>query len=171
MRRQWLIRSHRQATVVIPAGTRIGPRFHLLLPGGGELRIGERVEFRYGTVIEMNWNSRLTIGDRTQFTYNNVVQVMLEMRIGSGCMFAPFSTVVDGSHISPAAGQTLRDAGYEHRPLTIGDDVWVASKATINANVGDRAVIGAGSTVIRDIPAAVLAAGSPARVIRPTIPS
>ena len=32
--------------------------------------------------------------------------------------------------------------------------------------IGDRAVIGAGSVVTRDIPAGVLAAGNPCRVVR-----
>jgi acetyltransferase-like isoleucine patch superfamily enzyme len=33
--------------------------------------------------------------------------------------------------------------------------------------IGDRAVIGAGSVVVTDIPADVLAAGNPCRVVKP----
>jgi acetyltransferase-like isoleucine patch superfamily enzyme len=165
-RRHWLIRSHRRATVVIPPGVRIGPRFHLDLPGAGELRIGEGVEFRYGTVIEMNWGSRLTIGDYTQFTYHNVLQVMLAVEIGRGCMFAPFATVVDGAHLPASETTTLHEAGYRHKALTVGEQVWVASKATVNASVGDRSVIAGSAVVVRDVPPDVLAGGIPARVLR-----
>jgi len=35
-------------------------------------------------------------------------------------------------------------------------------------SIGDGTTIGAGSVVTRDIPAGVLAAGNPCRVIRPT---
>jgi maltose O-acetyltransferase len=37
-------------------------------------------------------------------------------------------------------------------------------------NIGDHAVIGSGSVVTRDIPAGVLAAGNPCRVIKPIGP-
>ncbi|WP_309246622.1 DapH/DapD/GlmU-related protein [Ramlibacter montanisoli] len=52
--------------------------------------------------------------------------------------------------------------------MTIGSDVWIGGGAIIlpGVQVGDRAVIGAGSVVSRDIPAGVLAAGNPCRVIR-----
>ncbi|NNU43108.1 hypothetical protein HK415_07980 [Ramlibacter sp. B156] len=54
------------------------------------------------------------------------------------------------------------------KPVTIGSDVWIGGGAIIlpGVQVGDRAVIGAGSVVSRDIPAGVLAAGNPCRVIR-----
>jgi acetyltransferase-like isoleucine patch superfamily enzyme len=47
----------------------------------------------------------------------------------------------------------------------VGDDVWVASKATVAADVGDRAVIGANSVVTRPIDPFTVAAGAPARVL------
>lgn len=55
------------------------------------------------------------------------------------------------------------------RPVTIGNDVWIGGHATIlpGVTIGERSVIGAGSVVTRDIPAGVLAAGNPCRVLRP----
>jgi maltose O-acetyltransferase len=52
--------------------------------------------------------------------------------------------------------------------VEIGSDVWVGGGAIILAGVriGSRAVIGAGSVVTRDIPANVVAAGNPCRVVR-----
>ena len=54
------------------------------------------------------------------------------------------------------------------RPVTIGSDVWIGGGVTIlpGVTIGDRAVIGAGSVVTRDVPAGVLAAGNPCRPIR-----
>lgn len=48
------------------------------------------------------------------------------------------------------------------------DDVWIGGGAILCpwVTVGAGSVIGAGSVVTRDIPAGVLAAGSPCRVIR-----
>ena len=55
------------------------------------------------------------------------------------------------------------------RPVKIGDNVWVASSATIcgGVTIGSDTVIAAGSVVTRDIPSGVLAAGVPCKVIRP----
>lgn len=53
--------------------------------------------------------------------------------------------------------------------MEIGSDVWIGGGAIIcpGVTIGAKAVIGAGSVVTRDIPAGVLAAGNPCRVIRP----
>ena len=52
-------------------------------------------------------------------------------------------------------------------PITIGDDVWIGGGAIVcpGVSIGNNAVIGAGSVVTKDIPANVVAAGNPARVI------
>ncbi|RYD91266.1 MAG: sugar O-acetyltransferase, partial [Sphingobacteriales bacterium] len=54
------------------------------------------------------------------------------------------------------------------RPVTIGNRVWIGAGVIIcpGVNIGDDAVIGAGSVVTRDIPAGVFAAGNPCRVIK-----
>ena len=53
-------------------------------------------------------------------------------------------------------------------PITVGDHVWIGAGATIlpGVGIGARSTIGAGSVVNRSIPADVLAAGNPCRVIR-----
>ena len=53
-------------------------------------------------------------------------------------------------------------------PVHIGNNVWIGSGSTIlsGVTIGDNAVIGAGSIVTKDIPADMVAVGSPARVIR-----
>jgi NDP-sugar pyrophosphorylase family protein len=52
--------------------------------------------------------------------------------------------------------------------VTIGNDVWIGSGATImsGVNVGHRAVIGANSCVTRDVEPYAIVAGNPARLIR-----
>ncbi len=52
-------------------------------------------------------------------------------------------------------------------PIVIGKNCFVGCRTTILANVhvGDNSIIGAGSIVNRDIPANVVAAGNPCRVI------
>ncbi|MCA1779929.1 MAG: hypothetical protein LC637_11255 [Xanthomonadaceae bacterium] len=60
------------------------------------------------------------------------------------------------------------DAGFTTAPVEIGNNVWIGAKATITKGVkiGNNAVVGANSVVTSDIPAGVLAAGVPARILR-----
>ncbi len=53
-------------------------------------------------------------------------------------------------------------------PVRIGDNVWLGVNCVVTGGVeiGERAVIGANSVVTRDVPAATIAAGAPAKVIR-----
>jgi maltose O-acetyltransferase len=53
--------------------------------------------------------------------------------------------------------------------VRVGSRAWIGAGVHINGGVsiGDGAVIGSGSVVTRDVPANVIAAGTPCRVIRP----
>ena len=62
-----------------------------------------------------------------------------------------------------------RNAGLEYAyPITVGNNVWIGAQVCVlpGVTIGDNTVIGAGSVVTKNIPANVLAAGNPCRVIR-----
>ena len=52
--------------------------------------------------------------------------------------------------------------------MVIGNNVWIGSGANIlpGVSIGDNSIIGAGSIVIKDIPANSVAVGIPAKVIK-----
>lgn len=54
------------------------------------------------------------------------------------------------------------------KPITIGNGCWLGGGVIVlpGVAIGDGSVIGAGSVVTRDIPANVVAAGNPCRIIR-----
>lgn len=72
---------------------------------------------------------------------------------------------------SPASGGVGRGKGY-HSPLqcftTIGNNVWIGGNVTIlpGVTIGDNVTIGAGAVVTKDIPADVVVAGNPAKIIK-----
>ena len=73
-------------------------------------------------------------------------------------------TIENGVHVAPGA----RLAGH----VRVGSGAWIGIGATIidKITIGKHSIIGAGSVVIRNIPADVVVAGVPARMIR-TVPS
>jgi putative colanic acid biosynthesis acetyltransferase WcaF len=72
-----------------------------------------------------------------------------------------------GQH-SIVSQQTYICAGT-HDYTRVGHGVWIAAQAFIgpNVSIGDNSVIGARAVVVSDIPAGVVAAGNPARSIKP----
>ena len=56
--------------------------------------------------------------------------------------------------------------------MVLGRNVWLGARVIVlpGVTIGDNTVVGAGSVVARNLPAGVLAAGVPARVVR-SLPS
>ncbi|MFI5729489.1 sugar O-acetyltransferase [Kribbella sp. NPDC051587] len=87
------------------------------------------------------------------------------IELGDDVMLGPNVSLITSGH--PVAPSERRN-GITHAPIRIGRNVWIGASATIlqGVTIGDDAVIGAGAVVAHDIPAATLAVGVPARVIR-----
>lgn len=101
--------------------------------------------------------------------YSNVNCVILDeaaVRFGNNVFVGPNCAFYTAEHPLDAG---LRGSGLEFaRPITVGSDVWIGGNVVVlpGVTIGDGCVIGAGSVVTRDIPAACLAFGNPCRIIR-----
>ena len=86
--------------------------------------------------------------------------------VGDHVMFAPNVVVATATHpVLPA----LRERAYQYNlPVTIGRNCWIGAGAVIlpGVTIGENTVVGAGSVVTKDLPANVVAAGNPCRVMR-----
>lgn len=125
--------------------------------------------------IHIDNHKEITIGknfySNIYFTYIGGAPV----EIGDNVFIGPYCTLAAGIHSLIADERRIFADGdgvlhdYEYgRKIKIGNDVWLASNVTVcgGVTIGDGSVIGAGSVVTKDIPAGVLAAGNPCRVIR-----
>jgi len=94
------------------------------------------------------------------------------------CDFGAQISVGDHVFIGPNVGiytvnhallPDQRNAGIMRSlPIAIGNNVWIGGHTVVmqGVTIGDNTVIGAGSVVTHDIPAGVVAVGSPCRVLR-----
>jgi maltose O-acetyltransferase len=112
-----------------------------------------------------DYGSNIELGERVFFNFNCIVLDVCRVEVGAFTLFGPGVQIYTPVHPLNAARRRLQEFG---KPVTIGADVWVGGGALIlpGVRIGDRAVIGAGSVVTRDVPGGVLAAGNPCRVIR-----
>lgn len=100
------------------------------------------------------------------FNFNCVVLDVMSVAIGDHTLIGPGVQIYTATH--PINADERRTGLEFARPVAIGADVWIGGGAIIcpGVTIGDRSVIGAGSVVTRSIPADVVAAGNPCRVLR-----
>jgi maltose O-acetyltransferase len=126
--------------------------------------VGEGVVVR--PPLWIDYGSHISIGDGTFVNYDCVMLDVAPIRIGPACQLATRVQLLTATHpIDPEA----RRLGWESaEPITIGDNVWLGGGAIVcpGVTIGEHTVVGAGAVVTRDLPAGVVAAGVPARVLR-----
>jgi acetyltransferase-like isoleucine patch superfamily enzyme len=92
------------------------------------------------------------------------------IEIGDGCLIAANTQIMDGPGHDlclESPEKRIQTRGGS-KPVRIGNNVWIGAGAMIlpGVTIGDGTVVGAGSIVTKSLPAGVLAAGNPARVVR-----
>ncbi|ROQ65114.1 maltose O-acetyltransferase [Rathayibacter sp. PhB152] len=114
----------------------------------------------------VDYGENITIGPRTFVNYHLTALDVAAITIGADCQIGPNVQLLTPTH--PVEPGPRRDRLEAARPITIGDNVWLGGGVIVcpGVSIGDDSVIGAGAVVTRDIPAGVVAVGTPARVIR-----
>ncbi|MDQ3168781.1 MAG: acyltransferase [Acidobacteriota bacterium] len=109
----------------------------------------------------------LQIGDGTYIGPRSVLGAGGGIRIGRKVLFGAGVHLLAENHAFDAGG-AVSDQGVTRRGIVVEDGAWIGNGAIVldGVTIGEGAVIGAGSVVTRDVPAGVVAAGNPARVLR-----
>jgi acetyltransferase-like isoleucine patch superfamily enzyme len=150
-----------------------GPGAVLLRPELLQIERGGRLVVEPGAVIARN--VRIVVRDSV-------------LRIGRGAYVGPGSTLIAYADVTIGArvliGERVSVHSEDHgpvgrrdmfcvSPVVIGEDAWICAGTVISkgAVVGAGTTVGANSFVRGELPAHVLAAGAPARTIRPLDPT
>jgi maltose O-acetyltransferase len=126
--------------------------------------MGERSEIRPPFACDYGYN--IALGAGVFINFNCVMLDVVRVTIGDRAQLASGVQLLAADHpLDPVARRAGPELG---RPVSIGANAWIGAGAIVcpGVSVGEDSVIGAGSVVTRDIPAGVLAVGSPCRVVR-----
>ncbi len=117
--------------------------------------------------FQCDYGTQIVIGAGCFINYDAIFLDCAPITIGDNVSIGPRAQLVTALH--PVEDHEARRAGWESAaPIVIGDNVWLAAGVIVcpGVTIGENTVIGAGSVVTKDVPARVLAAGNPCRVIR-----
>jgi len=108
---------------------------------------------------------RIDIGNYVLLCPGVRISAAQDIAIGHSCMLAQGAFVTDSDwhgiyDRSLSVGQSA--------PVRIGDNVWIGDSAMVckGVNIGENSIIGAGSVVLKDVPANVVVGGNPASIVK-----
>ena len=112
-----------------------------------------------------DYGFNISVGARFYANVNCVFLDCAPIEIGDQVLLGPGVHLYTATHPLDSAE---RRKGLElAKPIAVGDDAWLGGGAIVlpGVTIGERAVVGAGGVVTRDVPADVKVAGNPARPI------
>ena len=117
--------------------------------------------------LHANWGGKhCHFGNSVYANFNLTLVDDTHIYVGDCTMIAPNVVIATAAH--PILPELREKAFQFNMPVHIGRNCWIGAGALImpGVTIGDNTVIGAGSVVTKDIPANVVAAGNPCRVMR-----
>jgi acetyltransferase-like isoleucine patch superfamily enzyme len=135
----------------------------------GRLVIGPNTLLEPGCWLTLSPGARIEIGEGCFLNRNVMLAALERIEIGDHVMFANNCFVGDADHRFEDPDVPVTWQGFSsHGPVRIGSNCWFGVNCVVTSGVeiGERCVIGANSVVTKDLSPGVIAAGSPAKVIR-----
>jgi len=161
-----------------PQLTTLGPHSFIVKPWhievfGGPVNIGSHITLlgcsdkktRLTVWSDHDGIDGITIGDHVLISPGVRISAANSISIADSCMLASHVYITD-SDWHGIYDRSLPPAGVSR--VVMEENVWVGDSAIVckGVTIGRNSIIGAGAVVTSDIPANVIAAGNPARVIK-----
>jgi acetyltransferase-like isoleucine patch superfamily enzyme len=116
--------------------------------------------------VVCTWHGDVILDDGAGVGIGSVVIGPVQMGKDSIC--SQYCFISGYSHCYQDISVSFRRQGSKIDPVVIGKNVWIGSNSVVlpGVRIGDNSVIGAGSTIVKDVPPCTVTAGKPARVIK-----
>lgn len=127
-------------------------------------KCGKNLQVASGVILIQTRN--IEIGDNVYIAHDTWINGTGGLKIGSGVIISPKVVIATTKHFYDNG--SISNEKSELAPISIGDGTWIASNCTITkgVNIGMGCIIGACSSVTKDIPDYTFAGGVPAKIIK-----
>ena len=118
--------------------------------------------------LNVSWGCHTHLGKNVYANFNLTLVDDTHIHIGDFVMFGPNVTLATASHPVAPEFRNRESPLQFNIPIIIENNVWIGAGVVVvpGITIGENSVIGAGSVVTKNIPANVVAVGSPCQVIR-----
>lgn len=137
-----------------------------VIKNNARIIVGKKTTFWPGVKLSCSgktgFPARLTIGTECSIGDRTEIHCGREITIGDNSIISWDCNILDRDYHS-AEGEP-----EEAEPVVIGSGVWIGCRSIIlkGVNIGENAVVAAGSVVTKDVPPFTLVAGNPAAIIK-----
>ena len=143
-----------------------------------DIVIGKRCEIK-GQLFSFE-GGKILIGNNVFMNYNSFIGSMEAVTIGNDVIIATNVRIFDNNNhpTSPTQREMMSHNDFygelwtwkyaEHKPVVIGDNVWIGEFSAIlkGVTIGKGSIVASHSVVTKDVPPYVIVAGNPARVVK-----
>ncbi len=111
---------------------------------------------------------KLELGSNVSINRGCIINAAGGVRIGNDTLLGPGVIIYSQNHRFDSEDIPIRKQGYVLKNVEIGNNVWIAARATIlpGVKIGDNCVVGSSTLVAKDIPPNTLVVGNPGKVVR-----
>ena len=150
----------------------------VISPTPNQVTIGDNSEV--ACTFACQNSGRIIVGKNTWIGAKTIIGSVEEISIGDYAIISTEVHIYDNNNhpISPALRQKMSEGDFhgdlwkwkhsKSEKIHIGDRVWIGERSTVlkGVNIGNDAVIAAGSVVTHDVPSSTIVAGNPAKVVK-----
>lgn len=115
---------------------------------GNRLKIGKKVHFRRGFIINIAKNGKVIIGDRCFFNNYCSINCHDKITIGNDNLFGENVKIYDHNHIFNNKNIDIK-RNFKSKPIELGNGNWICSNVILlsGTKIGNNNVIGASLVV------------------------
>ena len=130
-------------------------------------KISHGLRFKLHRANLIVYPENITVGDDVFLNVGITALAYGKITIGNQVMIGPGVSLLTSGHDPDLSGLESQQSRVI-RGINIEHGCWIGANVVIlpGVTVGENSVVGSGSIVTRDIPAGVIAAGNPCRVLR-----